>query len=70
MRQRNDSGSDLNVNDLNRTVFDGEEFDHELLVPGCTEITPLAAPEDDSGADDAPPDITTTARTGRKGAQR
>lgn len=39
-RYRNDTGSVLNATELGLVIGPGEEFDSDLHVPGCTDITP------------------------------
>jgi hypothetical protein len=50
-RQRNDTGSVLVAYELGMQIGPGEEFDADLPVPGCTEVTATKTPKAKAAAE-------------------
>ena len=59
MRQRNETGSVLNSPDYGGPIGPGEEFEHDVLITGCTNLDAAETPpEPDPPADiPAEPDV-------------
>jgi hypothetical protein len=55
VRQRNETGGVLNSPDYGGPIGPGEEFEHDVLITGCTDLdapeTPDEPPEPDPPAD-------------------
>lgn len=52
MRQKNETGGVLNSPDYGGPIGPGEEFEHDVLITGCTDLdAPDEPPEPDPPAD-------------------
>ena len=59
MRQRNETGSVLNSPDYGGPIGPGEEFEHDVLITGCTDLDTAETPAEPDAAPDVPaePDV-------------